>query len=48
MKENVEGQIFLKKSTSKKLKAKQITIKIIMIKIDTNINWHDTFNFWKG
>jgi hypothetical protein len=37
MKENVEGQFF-KKINFKNLKAKQIAIKIMMIKIDTNTN----------
>jgi len=41
-KDKIEKQNLLKKS----LKAKQITIKRIMIKINTN--WHNTFNFWKG
>jgi len=37
-----------KNQLEKELKIKQITIKRIRIKIDTNTNWHDTFNFWKG
>jgi hypothetical protein len=44
MKENAERQ-FKKKINFKNLKAKQIAIKIIMIKIHINTNWHYTFNF---
>jgi len=37
-----------KKNSKSILKAKQVAVKRMNIKINTNTNWKVTFNFWKG